>query len=696
MTMKLSKSVGLLLFLLAGEGVARASEFGPIQLLCDERARCLSKITRDGDEGERLRKSLWASEGGDGTLMIQVEHLTDQGGLRVESYCARSFLVSLPIAEKDKLESWSGKRRLLSQRDDRMVFLFEVLKVTGLDQISRLCTHWQEHLGDSAKVTLNPMIFGYEDSWPNDPDLDLQWALNNTGTWPTVFGADLALENVWKFPVQRSGVTVAILDSGLEMEHPEIEGKVWVNRGEIEGNGIDDDENGFIDDVHGWNFLEDDASPVDDHGHGTHIAGIIAAKRNNGDGMVGVTDEVSVMPLRVVGGPSLGGRTSDAIAALNYCMENGVDVINLSWGTTQVNSLFRDALRQATGQGILVFAAAGNHGRDLERFPVYPAAFQISGLTTVTSHDARAQRDPRANWNAQLVPLAAPGRSIWSLDLAGGYRYRTGTSMAAPYVAGAAALLLSKTGRSGFEILDALKQSAKPLRGEFGIGLGRVDVQAALARLLPDEPWLHLPGRLQLLRGERLSFTLSDQFDFENPLAGLPDGVTFENGGFSGAPEIVGEWLPVLARSDGSLHEFHWRVRDDPLDWFTARTGRRPTDDGAWRMQDDDGDGRSNLLEYLADTDPEGWDQTVPQILSIGPGPKLCVSLPSRPGLTYHGSLGSGLWANGVSIHLRTLTDRVWERLITNEIQRTGNHSFQFEARWPGGRDRAIFLLSVE
>ncbi|NET38466.1 MAG: S8 family serine peptidase [Cyanothece sp. SIO1E1] len=273
-----------------------------------------------------------------------------------------------------------------------------------------------------ANVTGNP-------AFPEQPDL---------GSFN--FGLDLVnAPEVWNQGYTGEGVVVAVVDTGVDYTHADLDGNIWVNPGEIPGNGNDDDGNGFIDDIRGWNFVENNNNPIDLRNHGTHVAGTIAAE-NNGFGTTGVAYNATIMPVRVLGADG-SGSLLDVASGIRYAADNGADVINLSLAGGYSPTV-EAAVQYATAQGSVVVMAAGNEG---VAQPAYPARFATQQGIAVGAIDSINQLASFSNraGDAILDYVVAPGVSIASTIPGNSYAYFSGTSMAAPHVAGVAALLLS-------------------------------------------------------------------------------------------------------------------------------------------------------------------------------------------------------------------------------------------------------------
>lgn len=278
---------------------------------------------------------------------------------------------------------------------------------------------------------------------PNDPRFSEQWALANTGQTGGTSGADIDALSAWSTSTGSDSIVVAVIDTGVDYTHPDLAANIWTNPGEIPGNGIDDDGNGYIDDVHGWDFINNDNDPMDDNGHGTHCAGIIGAVGNNGIGISGVNQKVKIMPLKFLRADG-NGDVAASLNAIAYARKMGANVISCSWGGTARSQALADAI---SGTNKLIACAAGNSGVNTDVIPQYPSCFDYPQIISVAASDANDGIPSYSNYGPASVDVAAPGDGILSTyPTALGYQYvkMKGTSMAAPHVAGLAALLLSK------------------------------------------------------------------------------------------------------------------------------------------------------------------------------------------------------------------------------------------------------------
>lgn len=244
---------------------------------------------------------------------------------------------------------------------------------------------------------------------------------------------------VWAQGYTGQGIVVAVVDTGVDYTHPDLDGNIWTNPGEIAGDGIDNDGNGFIDDIRGWDFVNDDNNPMDQGSHGTHVAGTIAAE-NNGTGVTGVAYNAKIMPIRVLG-PS-GGSYDDVAAGIRYAANKGAKVINLSLGGGSSNRLVEDAVRYAIAKGAVVVMASGNEGRTQPGFPANIARTGGIAVGAVDRTTRNASFSNKAGTQA-LDYVVAPGVGVLSTTPNNTYQSFSGTSMATPHVAGVAALILS-------------------------------------------------------------------------------------------------------------------------------------------------------------------------------------------------------------------------------------------------------------
>jgi subtilisin family serine protease len=384
---------------------------------------------------------------------------------------------------------------------------------------------------------------------PNDPLYSRQWSLHNTGQayWAVarrpgfgndelvldsgLAGADIAADSVFANLPDGTSVVVAIIDTGIDFSCPEIAGRIWINTREIANNGADDDHNGYVDDISGWDYsgndttlipVFDDNDPTDHHGHGTHVAGIISAATNNAIGIAGIVPRCKIMPLKFY--PMM--FTSSAARAVVYAADNGAGVINMSWGSPFPSRLLEDALTYARSKGVVLCAATGNSGK---REGYYPAL-----LTSTIAVGATDSRDRVTSFSTfgPYIDLVAPGESILSLHAAGtdmyalppanepnvhiiqgDYYEASGTSMACPHVAAVAAYLKSVSpGLTPTMTQTIMQQAAKDLTDPYGngesypgpdvySGYGRINLSRSLSLAPAQKAVIEIPLHHQILSG---------------------------------------------------------------------------------------------------------------------------------------------------------------------------------------------------
>ena len=342
------------------------------------------------------------------------------------------------------------------------------------------------------------------DTLPNDPLFGQLWGLNNTGqTVKSSTGtadADIDAPEAWSTTTGSSSVVVAVIDSGVDWHHPDLAANIWTNPGEscpgCASDGIDNDGNGYVDDVHGWDFVNDDNDPFDDHGHGTHVAGTIGASGSNGVGIAGVNWNVQIMPLKFIGANGQ-GTADDAVRAILYATRMGAVASNNSWGGEEFSQALEDAIADADAHGSLFVAAAGNSAKNTDTTPDYPSGFDLPNVLTVGATDQNDVRAWFSNYGKQSVDLAAPGTNIYSTWPGGIYRFSEGTSMAAPHVTGVAALAKAAFPSASAVGLKALILRTVDQNASFA-GLsttgGRLNARAAVTCGSGAQAWIESPA----------------------------------------------------------------------------------------------------------------------------------------------------------------------------------------------------------
>ena len=324
---------------------------------------------------------------------------------------------------------------------------------------------------------------------PDDTDFSQQYSLNNVGQFNGTAGADISALNAWDIQTG-TDVVIAVIDSGVDYTHPDLRDNIWINTAEIPNNRIDDDQNGRIDDVRGWDFSNNDNDPMDDNNHGTHVAGVIGAKGNNASGITGINWNVRIMPLKFMNARG-SGRTSAAIRALEYAVRNGAKISNNSWGGGPFSQALFDAIQSANNAGHIFVTAAGNDGINNDQTAHYPSSFNLPNVIAVAATDRNDRLASFSNFGARSVDLAAPGVNILSTIRNNAYREMSGTSMAAPFVAGVAGLLVAQNLElSVTQIKDVLLNNVDSIQSVAGhtVSGGRLNAEAALIALSSITP----------------------------------------------------------------------------------------------------------------------------------------------------------------------------------------------------------------
>jgi subtilisin family serine protease len=338
---------------------------------------------------------------------------------------------------------------------------------------------------------------------PNDPRFNELWGMNNTGQSGGTNDADIDGPEAWDTQTGSDSTLIAVIDTGVDYNHPDLAANIWTNPGEIPNNGIDDDANGYTDDVRGWDFVNDDNDPSDDNLHGTHVAGTIGAVGNNGVGVAGVNWRVKIMPLKFLSGQG-SGTLADAISAILYAANKEARVMNNSWGGGGFSQALLDAIEYADSKGALFVAAAGNEGADNDQNATYPSNYDAPNVVSVAAIDHNGGLAiwdtggggggcgcgggnigaPGSNFGATTVDLAAPGKDILSTTPNNGYTKLQGTSMATPHVAGVAGLVFSQfPGWTHLQVKERLLSTvdvSPGLQGKMVTG-GRLNAQRALS-----------------------------------------------------------------------------------------------------------------------------------------------------------------------------------------------------------------------
>ncbi|CDJ35962.1 uncharacterized protein EMH_0019350 [Eimeria mitis] len=331
----------------------------------------------------------------------------------------------------------------------------------------------------------------------NDPFTWQQWAIVDSG--PTRWGIEAPNAwEVWTGQGLKPRFTVAVIDSGVDYEHPDLQNQIWRNPDEICGNGIDDDFNGFVDDCIGWDFVKGTNLPMDDNGHGTASAGIIAAEPNNGIGLTGVCWGCDILVLKALN-EDIKGTISAFARSLDYAIGKGIMLSNNSYGGR--GSGFRglqEAVQRARQAGMIVVAAAGNYNgnNDNDKQPVFPASYDLDNVVSVAAISRNGQLAPFSSYGKRQVDVAAPGANIMTTSARKSYRSVSGTSFAVPMVTGTIALLWTRRPQLNYrQVIHRLLRSVKKnphLEGLIATG-GTVDAWSTLAKEDILDPYAALP-----------------------------------------------------------------------------------------------------------------------------------------------------------------------------------------------------------
>jgi subtilisin family serine protease len=424
----------------------------------------------------------------------------------------KKYGVSLRFADKDGFDARS--RQLLDGRIAELKIPKGVSRDGLIKQLSRHSAieiaepNYLLHAIESTNVVI-----------PNDPRFTELWGMNNTGASGGRADADIDAVEAWDLTKGSREVIVGVIDTGTDYNHPDLAANIWTNPNEIAANGIDDDNNGVIDDIHGFSAVNNNGNPMDGQGHGTHVAGTIGASGDNATGVVGVNWNVTMIPCQFLGADG-SGTTAGAIACINYFtnlkQNHGVNVrlTSNSWGGGGFSQALSDAIQAGNDAGILFIAAAGNDADDSDVTPHYPSAYNLPGIISVASTDRSDNMSSFSTYGAVSVDLGAPGSAILSTTPNNSYASFSGTSMATPHVAGAAALVWSlNPDLSLAEMKTLLMDSGDSLAALAGktVSGKRLNVKSALDAADP-EPGFSLgltPAQQTVTAGAVATYTLS-------------------------------------------------------------------------------------------------------------------------------------------------------------------------------------------
>ena len=328
---------------------------------------------------------------------------------------------------------------------------------------------------------------------PDDPNFGKLWGMRNTGSNEPkgsagIEGADINALKAWDITKGSKQIKIAVIDTGVDYNHPDLKENIWINPKEIPGNGIDDDGNGFIDDVNGYDFANNDSDPMDGNGHGSHCSGTIGAVHNNKTGVAGVMADVSIMAVKFLGDDG-SGTLEAAVKAIDYATMMDVDLMSNSWGGGGRSEALYEAIQRASDKGIIFTAAAGNSSSNNDSSPSYPASYENPNIVSVAAMTAQNTLASFSSYGRNTVHIAAPGHNILSTVSGGKYDVYSGTSMATPHVSGVLGLLLAKEGRLPHAVMrERLEMTGVPvaaLRGKT-VTASRIDAFNLLTDFRPE------------------------------------------------------------------------------------------------------------------------------------------------------------------------------------------------------------------
>ncbi len=344
-----------------------------------------------------------------------------------------------------------------------------------------------EYIEPNYLISIERKETAEESPPPKDLSFKKQWGMKNDGKNGILKGSGVAGEDInilraWNITKGSTDIKIAVIDSGVDYTHPDLKDQIDINQAELNGlPGVDDDENGYVDDIYGYDFANKDGDPEDSNGHGTHCAGIIGASHNL-LGIAGVMAKVKIVPIKFISDQG-SGETIDAISSIDYAIKRGVRVMSNSWGSEEEEQSLQEAIVAAETAGITFVAAAGNNAADNDVVKSFPANYKVSNVISVGAFTSSGVKSSFSNYGQKSVHVTAPGTNILSTYKNGSFAPLSGTSMAAPHVAGIVGLLLShEPDLSPLQIRERLvKTSTKNAKlNTASISGGRVDAYRAL------------------------------------------------------------------------------------------------------------------------------------------------------------------------------------------------------------------------
>lgn len=431
---------------------------------------------------------------------------------------------------------------------------------------------------------------------PNDPMLGQLWGMSNigqpdSGKTSGVQGMDISAVEAWEIETGSEDVVVAVIDTGVDYTNPDLAPNMWTNAAELNGAvGIDDDGNGVVDDIYGFNAINNGGDPKDDQGHGSHCAGTIGAKGDDGKGIVGVAWNTRIMAVKFLDSKG-SGTLENAIKGIDYATKMGAKVMSNSWGGGGVSQTLKEAIERSHDAGALFVAAAGNESNNNDAKPSYPASYQVANVLSVAAVNNRGQIASFSNYGKNSVHVGAPGVNILSTTTMG-YQSWSGTSMATPHVSGIAALIASHDRQlTATEIKNRIITTARPVPGLRGKvrGAGFANAYMALTNTQP-QPDVNDPVNWQMVNtsvstqhpylsksnevfevsvpGAKEIALYFSKFQTERgydtvqlfDAAGLMVAELSGNNDDSFSPVIAGDYVKIVFRSDDSLNQYGFDI----------------------------------------------------------------------------------------------------------------------------------------
>lgn len=382
-------------------------------------------------------------------------------------YIVKLKAKSLGLAIANRFESFSKKFSYLN----RVTPIGENLATVEFNNMEEINKRVLELTLSGEIEYAEPDVKAYALSAPNDPLYGSQWAHQKVQS-----------SKAFDISTGSQSVVVAMIDSGVDYTHPDIAPNMWINTKEVAGNGVDDDRNGYVDDIYGYDFANNDSNPMDDDGHGTHTAGTVGARGGNGKGISGHSPIVKIMALKFLA-KSGAGDVSAAVRAIDYAVKNGAKIMNNSWGSNVTSRTLSDAIIRARNAGVLFVAAAGNSAENNDVSPSYPANYPYDNVISVAASTSGDTLAEFSSYGATKVHIAAPGQGILSTLPGATYGSADGTSMAAPLVSGVLALMIARRPDLNYlQIRQALLSNVdtlSSLSGKVSTG-GRINAYKAL------------------------------------------------------------------------------------------------------------------------------------------------------------------------------------------------------------------------